>query len=125
MLTKISLIAYAIVTLLYGIIYITVPEIIGNLVGWTDPMAPRAFGGLCLVSSVYAIIILRRKEWEGIKLMYSYLFVIFIPTIIINLSLLILLFPTLPPAGLSQFFMGLVFMSLLFLLGLVSYIKQH
>lgn len=125
MLTKISLIAYAIVTLLYGIIYISVPELIGNLVGWTDPMAPRVFGGLCLVCSVYAIIILRRKEWEGIKLMYSYLFVIFIPTIIINLSLLIVLFPTLPLAGISQFFMGLVSMSLLFLIGLVSYIKQH
>ncbi|MFX0000898.1 MAG: hypothetical protein ACFE9Q_17540 [Candidatus Hodarchaeota archaeon] len=123
-LTKIWLVAYTIVTLLYGIMYLTIPELLIGAVGWYDPMDPRVFGGICLICSIYAIIILRRKEWESVKLIYSYLFVIFIPTIIINISLLILLFPTLSAFALSQFFMGLIFMSILFVLGVSSYIKQ-
>ncbi len=122
--TKISLIAYAIVTLLYGIMYIFLSDVLLGVAGWTDPMTPRVFGGICLLSSLYAFILLRKKEWEDIKLTYSYLFGLFIPTIIVNISTFAVLFPTLNTGTISQYVMGLVFMSILFALGLYSYMKQ-
>lgn len=123
--TKISLIAYAIVTFLYGILNVFLAEIFvlaGS--GWTDPFHIRVFGGICFLSSLFAVIILRKKEWEAIKLMYSYLFALFIPTIIINITIFAIHAPTLSIGTIGQFVMGLIFMSILFALGVYCYIKQ-
>lgn len=123
--TKISLIAYGIVTFLYGILYVFLTEMLTDISGWTDPFHPRVFGGICFLSSIFAVIVLRKKEWEEIKLMYSYLFGLFIPTIIINITIFAVYAPTLNTGTISIFIMGLIFMCVLFALGVFSYMKQR
>ncbi|MFX1302005.1 MAG: hypothetical protein ACFE9X_01480 [Promethearchaeota archaeon] len=124
--TKISLIAYAIVTFLYGIINVFLADIfILAITGWTDPYHLRVFGGICFLSSIFAVIVLRKKEWDKIKLMYSYLFGLFIPTIIINITIFAIYAPTLNIGTILLFIMGLILMCILFALGIYSYIKQR
>ncbi|MFX1589692.1 MAG: hypothetical protein ACFFC1_16200, partial [Promethearchaeota archaeon] len=124
--TKIALIAYSVVNLLYGIMYVFLTDIfVTDITGWTDPFHPRIFGGICLLSSIFAVIVLRKKEWDKIKLMYSYLFGLFIPTIIINITIFAIYAPTLNIGTILLFIMGLILMCILFALGIYSYIKQR
>ncbi|TKJ22967.1 MAG: hypothetical protein CEE43_04430 [Promethearchaeota archaeon Loki_b32] len=45
--TKISLIVVAIIPFLFGVMLVFLWDIILNTEGWTNPLHPRAFGGLC------------------------------------------------------------------------------
>jgi hypothetical protein len=125
-LTKISLIIYTIVTFLYGILNVFLTEIfVIPTSGFNDPFHTRAFGGICFLSSIFAFILLRKNEWEEIKVMYSYLFGLFIPTILLNIINFAIYFPVLIPGAISTLIMGLILMLILFTLGIVSYIQQR
>ncbi len=68
---------------------------------------------------------LRKKEWEEIKLTFAYLLGLFIPTIIIEVAVLAVLGSTF---GASTILLGsstITIESVLFLLGIVYYIKQR
>ena len=124
--TKISLIALSIVYFMFGILLVFFLEaFVGALTGWTNPLSPRNFGGILLLGTVYAIIILRKKEWEEIKLTFTFLFSFFIMTIPIELIVVIVYGSTLNAATINQSILNLVIMSTLFALGIISYIKQE
>ena len=71
-LTKISLIVLAIVTFIFGINLTFLYDMTMNPEGFTNPYFPRFWGGLCFLTSIFAIILFRKKEWEEIKLTYMF-----------------------------------------------------
>jgi len=72
-LTKISLVVDAIIWLIFGILLLFLTDMLTvDLTGWTNPLHPRAFGAICLISAVFAVIMLRKKEWEEIKMTFMY-----------------------------------------------------
>jgi len=124
--TKISLIAYAIVNFMFGILLLFLTDIFLNpLTGWTNPLSPRNIGGIFLLGAIFAVILLRKKEWEEIKLTYAFMFSFFIMTIPIEFLVVVVLGSTLNAATISQNIMDLIVMSVLFVLGVFSYIKQE
>ncbi|UCC20370.1 MAG: hypothetical protein JSV62_03520 [Promethearchaeota archaeon] len=124
-LTKISLIVVAIIPFIFGVILVFLFDLTLNYEGWTNPLHPRAFGGMCFLGSIFAIVMLRKKEWEEIKLTFMFLYSWFIPVILVELVLVIILGPTLLPQTISQMIIDQILMWIMLLLGIVSYIKQR
>ncbi|MFW9820178.1 MAG: hypothetical protein ACFFE5_11265, partial [Candidatus Thorarchaeota archaeon] len=87
-LTKIALLIAAIVTFLFGTMLTFLYDMTMNPEGWTNPYYPRFFGGVAYLSFIMAILMLRKKEWEEIKLTFLYLFGLFLPTLIIEIVVL-------------------------------------
>jgi hypothetical protein len=125
-LTKISLIVLIVVYFLFGILLVFLLEaFVGTLTGWTNPLSPRNFGGILLLGAVLAIFLLRKKEWEEIKIPFAFLFSFFIATIPIELIVIIVYSSTLSAAAIGQSILNEVIMCSLFTLGIVSYVKQR
>ncbi len=123
--TKISLIALSIVYFIFGILLVFLLDFfITPLTGWTNPLSPRNFGGILFLGSFFAVILLRKKEWEEIKLTYTFLFSFFIATIPIELIVTIVYSSTLSAAAIGQTILNEIIMCSLFALGVYSYIKQ-
>ncbi|MFW9823739.1 MAG: hypothetical protein ACFFE4_12420 [Candidatus Thorarchaeota archaeon] len=95
-----------------------------NPEGWTNPYYPRFFGGVAYLSFIMAILMLRKKEWEEIKLTFVYSFGLFLPTFIIEIAVLAALGSTFGAATVQ---LGVSTMPLeggMLALGIVTYIKQ-
>ena len=124
--TKIALVYNAIVTFLFAILLILLTEFfLTPLTGWTNPLSPRNFGGLCLLSAIFSVILLRKKEWEEIKLTYAFIFSFFTMTIPIELIVMGVLWSTLSVAAISQTILNQILMISIFSLGVLSYYKQQ
>ncbi len=125
-LTKISPIALSIVYFIFGILLVFLTEIfVGGLTGWTNPLSPRNFGGVLFLGAILAIVLLRKKEWEEIKIPFAFLFSFFIMTIPIELIVTIVYSSTLPAEAISQTILNEIIMCSLFSLGIGSYLKQR
>ncbi len=122
--TKISLLAYGIVNILYGpmAIFLPVPLFIPAT---TNPFNVRYNGATLLGIAIFAFLILIRKnrEWENVKLIYEFLYYLLIAMIILEPTRL--LFPTPTPMMISQTIMDMIIMVALLVLGVYSYIKQR
>ncbi|TKJ22966.1 MAG: hypothetical protein CEE43_04425 [Promethearchaeota archaeon Loki_b32] len=68
---------------------------------------------------------LRKKEWEEIKLTYMFLYSWFIPVILVELVVAVIYGPTLLPQTISQLIIDQILMWTMLSLGIVSYIKQR
>ena len=123
-LTKIALIVDAVIFLIFGTILVFLYDVTLNYEGWTNPFHVRAFGGLCYVGALFAVIMLRKKEWEEIKLAYLFLFSLCVPVIIIEATVLAVLGSTFMAATISQMIFDLIMLSAKVALGFVAYFKQ-
>jgi len=123
-LTKISLIVDAIVFFIFGTLITFLYDMTLNLEGWTNPYMPRFFGGILLLSVIIAILMLRKKEWEEIKLTFVYFLGLFIPVLITEVAVLAILGSTFGASTIQNGTMTIIIESSLFVLGIVSYIKQ-
>ena len=124
--TKVSLIALGVIWLIFGVLNVFLLDFfITPLTGWDNPLSPRMFGGILLVGSAFAIILLTKKTWEEIKLTYAFMFAFFFATIPIELIATIVFAPTLPPEAVTQGIIDQVIMCSLFILGMVSYAIQE
>jgi hypothetical protein len=124
-LTKIVLIVDAILWFIFGILLIFLYDMTMNPESWTNPYLPRMFGGVNFISAIFAILMLRKKEWEEIKLTFEYLIGLLISTLIIEVAVLATFGSTF---GASTILLGsstITIESVLLLLGIVSYIKQR
>jgi hypothetical protein len=124
-LTKIVLIVDAILWVIFGILLIFLYDMTMNPESWTNPYLPRMFGGVNFISAIFAILMLRKKEWEEIKLTFEYLIGLLISTLIIEVAVLATFGSTF---GASTILLGsstITIESVLLLLGIVSYIKQR
>ncbi len=123
-LTKIALIVDAVIFLIFGTMQVFLFDMTLNYEGWTDPFHVRAFGGILYVAAFYAFIMLRKTEWEEIKLAYLFLFSLCIPVIIVEASILVGLGSTFLAATVSQMISDLIIISAKVALGVIAYLRQ-
>jgi hypothetical protein len=124
-LTKIVLIVDAIVWLLFGIMLTFLYDMAMNPEGWTNPYLPRMFGGINLVSAIFALLMLRKKEWEEIKMTFEYFMGILLSTLIIEIAVLSTFGSTF---GASTILMGsftITVEAVLLAVAIFTYIKQR
>lgn len=124
-LTKITLIVDAIVWTIFGILITFLYDMTLNTEGWTNPYMPRFFGGILLISAFMAILALRKKEWEEIKVTFVYFLGLFIPVLITEVAVLAILGSTFSVLSIQNGTMTIIIESSLFTLGIVTYIKQR
>ncbi len=124
-LTKIVLIVYAIIFFIFGVNLTFLYDMIMNPEGWTNPYFPRMFGGINFVSAIFAILMLRKKEWEEIKLTFAYFIGILISTLLIEISVLSILGSTFGASTIQLGMSTIILEAVLLTLGIVSYIKQR
>ena len=124
-LTKIALIVIAIVFFIFGVNLTFLYDMTLNPEGWTNPYFPRFWGGLLFLSSLFAIVMLRKKEWEEIKLTFEFLLGLFIPVLITEIAGLAILGSTFEASMIQTGSGTIILESVLLTLGIVSYIKQR
>ncbi|MFX0037237.1 MAG: hypothetical protein ACFE9I_16560 [Candidatus Hermodarchaeota archaeon] len=123
--TKIALIVDTIMWVLFGVMLTFLYDQTMNPEGWTNPYLPRMFGGVNLVSAIFAILMLRKKEWEEIKLIFEYFIVLLILTPIIEIAVYATFYSTFGTAWRLQGLFPITVEIALLILAIVAYIKQR
>lgn len=127
-LAKIALLAYGIACLLFGFMYVFIgPEITASIApaGWElNQFHPRVLGGFLLVIGFYDILIILYKgwDWENVKVAYMALFSFILPMLIGQILVMALMPMT--QAFINEMFFEVPLESILFILGLIGYLKQ-
>lgn len=124
-LTKIALIVDAVIFLIFGTMQVFLYDMTLNYEGWTNPFHVRAFGGILYIAALFAVIMLRKNEWEEIKLAYIFLFSLCFPVIIVEAAILAVLGSTFMAATVSQMIFDLIINAAKNTLSIVAYIKQR
>jgi len=124
-LTKIALIVDAIIWFIFGVMLVFLFDVTLNHEGWTNPLHVRGFGGICFVAFIFVIIMLRKKEWEEIKLLYICLISMCISVIIVEAAVLVAFASTFMAATISQMIFDLIINAAKDVLSIVAYIKQR
>ena len=127
--TKISILAYAIVCLAFAILLIFFLDfwiVMVNMPTWLNQFHPRGFGGALLIVVLFALLVLFNKDWdwEKIKVAYMVLYSWLPINIFLEVTLTAIYFPTLSIELISQIIMDVILMSSLLVLGIYSYMKQ-
>ena len=128
--TKISILAYGIVSLIFAIMLIFLLDFwiaAVNMPTWLNEFHPRGFGGALLVVVFFALLVLFNKDWDWEKIKVAYVVVYtWLPiNIIMEVSVTAIFLPTLSNELLTQIIMDVILMSILLVLGVYSYIKQR
>ena len=123
-LTKIVLTVDAILWFIFGILLIFLFDMTMNPEGWTNPYLPRLFGGVNFICAIFAILMLRKKEWEEIKFIFEYMLALIISTLILEATVFATLIPTFQAATIQHSF-NITIEAVLSTLGIVAYIKQR
>ena len=128
--TKISILAYAIVCLIFAVMLIFFLDFwiaAVNMPTWLNQFHPRGFGGALLVVVLFALLVLLNKDWDWEKIKVAYLVVYtWLPiNIIMEVSVTVIFLPTLSNELVSQIILDVILMSILLVLGVYSYIKQR
>ena len=128
--TKISILAYGIVCLIFAVMLIFFLDFwiaAVNMPTWLNQFHPRGFGGALLVVVIFALLVLINKDWDWEKIKFGYeLMYLWLPiNIIMEVSVTAIYAPTLSIELISQIIMDIILMSILLVLGVYSYIKQR
>ncbi|NHJ26045.1 MAG: hypothetical protein EAX89_15820 [Candidatus Lokiarchaeota archaeon] len=123
--TKIVLLVDAILWFLFGILLTFLYDMTMNPEGWTNPYLPRMFGGVNLISAIFALLMLRKNEWEEIKLTFEYFIGILISTLIIEVAVYATFYSTFGVSWRLQGLFPITVEAVLLLLGILCYIKQR
>jgi len=123
-LTKIALVVNAIIWLLFGVMLIFLFDMALNPEGWTNPVHPRALGGLMLISSLFAVLMLRKKEWEEIKFTFTFMLGMCTTMFIIEVTVLMVFASTFMTGTVSQMILDLIILGTKITLNIIAYIKQ-
>lgn len=124
--TKISLLLYGIVCVLYGALAVFFIDLMEPVLGPMDPFQPRLFGGVLFVIAVFAFLMIFNKnwDWETVKVGFLILYALLVSTIVMEGAVTALLFSTLSPEGVGMHTLDLILMPVLLILGIYSYMKQ-
>ncbi len=62
-------VVHIVVGLVFGLLFLVIPEIWGNLIGWTaqDPVIFRFLGAAVLALTASSWFVLKEKLWENVK----------------------------------------------------------
>ncbi len=124
-LTKIALIVDAIIWFMFGLMLLFLFDVTLNYEGWTNPLHARAFGAIAFVAFFFVIIMLRKKEWEEIKLLYICLISMCMLVFIVEAVVLAVLGSTFMAVTVSQMILDLILNGGKNALSIVAYIKQR
>lgn len=121
--TKIALLAYGIVNIIYGPVGLLFPVPL-FITATTNPFNVRYNGATLLGIAIFCFLILLKKnrQWENIKLLYGFLYYLLVAMIILEPTRL--LFGTPTDMMIMQTIMDEIIMWALLVLGVYSYIKQ-
>jgi hypothetical protein len=124
--TKISLLAYGIACLMYGILGTFFVDMFEAMTGYTDPLYPRMFAGILLVIAFYTFLILFKKgwDWEHIKFGFMILYTMILSTIIMEGAVTVLTLSSMSAEAVNLHTFNLILMPVLLILGIYSYMKQ-
>lgn len=128
--TKISIAAYGVVCLIFAVMLIFFLDlwlVAVNMPTWLNQFHPRGFGGALLVVVAFALLVLFNKDldWEKIKFGYLLMYLWIAINIVMEISVSILFVSEISSELLSQVIMDVILMSILLVLGVVSYYKQE
>jgi len=129
-LTKIAILAYGGVSLIFGIMLVFLTDIFLatlNMPTWQNPVHPRMFGAALFIVTIFALLVLLHKDWdwEKIKLSYEVLGIWLPINIIVEVSLVAVFSSVFSTAATMEGVMDIVIMSVLLVLIVVAYIKQR
>jgi len=128
--TKISILAYAIVSLIFAVLLLFFLDFfltMLNMPTWQNPVHTRMFGGALLIVVIFALLVLLHKDWdwEKIKFGYELMYLWIAINIIMEGSVLAIYSPVLSTQAVSQIILDIILMLVLLGLGVYSYIKQR
>ena len=123
-LTKIVLLMEAILWFMFAIMLIFLFDMTMNPEGWTNPYLPKLFGGVILVSAIFAILMLRKKEWEEIKFLFVYFIGLLLSTLFFETLVFVTIGYTYGNSVMIHSF-NITVEAVLLVLGIVSYITQR
>ncbi|TFG16735.1 MAG: hypothetical protein EU531_05575 [Promethearchaeota archaeon] len=127
--TKIAILAYGIVSLIFAIILIFLTDLFLaalNMPTWQNPTHPRMFGGALLVVFIFAVSVLIHKDWDWEKIKFAYqILYIWIPiNIAVEAILGMIILPELSINAISETLLDIIIMTVLGILGIIAFIKQ-
>jgi len=84
---KLLLIIHVIIAIIYGFLYLVIPEIFSKLIDAPafDPHVWRLWGGMLIVLAIFGVLMIKRAEWENIKLFWEFVIIWLIMVLIIDL----------------------------------------
>ena len=123
--TKIVLLVDAILWFMFGTLITFLYDMTMNPEGWTNPFLPRLFGGVNYLSAIFAILMLRKKEWEEIKFTFEYFLGLIITTLIIEVTVFATFSSTFGASQILNNSFTITVEVVLLTLGIVTYIKQR
>jgi len=129
-LTKIAILAYGGVSLIFGILLVFLTDIFLatlNMPTWQNPAHPRMFGAALFLVTIFALLVLLHKDWdwEKIKFAYEILYLWAPINIIIEASVMAINFPLLSTEVIFETILDITIMIVLLIIGIVAYIKQR
>ena len=124
-LTKIVLLVDTILWFIFGTLLTFLYDMTMNPEGWTNPFLPRLFGGVNYLSAIFAILMLRKKEWEEIKFTFEYFLGLIITTLIIEVTVFATFSSTFGALQILNNSFTITVEVVLLTLGIVTYIKQR
>ncbi len=124
-LTKIVLLVDTILWFIFGTLLTFLYDMTMNPEGWTNPFLPRLFGGVNYLSAIFAILMLRKKEWEEIKFTFEYFLGLIITTLIIEVTVFATFSSTFGASQILNNSFTITVEVVLLTLGIVTYIKQR
>ena len=124
-LTKIVLLVDIILWVIFGVMLTFLYDMAMNPEGWANPYHPRMIGAINLVSAIFAILMLRKKEWEEIKLIFEYLIAMMLSVLIIEVAVISTFGSTFGTSTILMGSMTITVEAVLITLGIVVYIKQR
>ena len=84
---KLLLIIHVIIAGIYGFLYLVIPEIFSKLVDAPsfDPQVWRLWGGTLIVLAIFGVLMIKRAEWENMKIFWEFIIIWLIMIFIIDL----------------------------------------
>ncbi|NHJ19701.1 MAG: hypothetical protein EAX91_02070 [Candidatus Lokiarchaeota archaeon] len=123
--TKIVLIVDAILWFMFTIFLIFIFDMTMNPEGWTNPYLPKLFGGVIFVSAIFAILMLRKKEWEEIKLLFAYFIGLLISTLFFEATVFAIVGFAFGTLTIMVHSFNITVEAVLLALAIISWIKQR
>ncbi len=121
---KLLLIINTIIAFIYGFFYLVIPEILADLNDAPnyDPHFWRLWGGLLIVLGIFGVLMIKRAEWESIKILWEFVIIWLIMTNIINLATLFIITRSAVNFGSELFDIILIFA--LIVVGIYFYLQE-
>jgi hypothetical protein len=123
--TKIVLLVEVILWFMFAILLIFLFDMTMNPEGWTNPYLPKLFGGVILVAAIFAILMLRKKEWEEIKFLFEYFIGLLISTLFFETCVFIAVGSAFGASTMMTHSFNITVEAVLLVLGIVAYFKQR